>query len=99
MNKAIAHLAQNKGIKVVAEAWDTGGYGVGQFPAGWSEWNGFYRDNLRKYAKGDNSQVGNYGASVTGTWTGFQTFTPQTETTTFIDNNPSANTFYRILSP
>ena len=70
---SIAQLAQNKGIKVVAEAWDTGGYGVGQFPAGWSEWNGFYRDNLRKYTKGDNSQVGNFGASVTGTWTGFAT--------------------------
>ena len=59
----IAQLAQNKGFKVVAEAWDTGGYGVGQFPAGWSEWNGFYRDNLRQYTKGDNSQVGNLGAS------------------------------------
>jgi isoamylase len=67
----IAQLASNKGIKVVAEAWDTGGYGVGQFPGGWQEWNGFYRDNLRKYAKGDNSQVGNLGASVSGTWTGF----------------------------
>ena len=70
---SIAQLASNKGVKVVAEAWDTSGYGVGQFPAGWSEWDGFYRDNLRKYTKGDNAQVGNLGASVTGTWTGFQT--------------------------
>ncbi|HEX6901278.1 MAG TPA: carbohydrate-binding module family 20 domain-containing protein [Thermoanaerobaculia bacterium] len=67
----IAQLAQTKDFKVVAEAWDTGGYGVGQFPAGWAEWNGFYRDNLRKYAKGDASQVGGLGASVTGTWSGF----------------------------
>jgi isoamylase len=70
---SIAQLAQDKGIKVVAEAWDTSGYGVGQFPIGWEEWDGFYRDNLRKYTKGDNAQVGNFGASVTGTWTGFQT--------------------------
>jgi isoamylase len=67
----IAQTAQNKSFKVVAEAWDTGGYGVGQFPAGWSEWNGFWRDNVRKFAKGDNSQVGNLGASITATWTGF----------------------------
>ena len=68
----IANLAQANDFKIVAEAWDTAGYGVGQFPAGWSEWNGFYRDNLRKYTKSDASQVGNLGASVTGTWTGFQ---------------------------
>jgi isoamylase len=67
----IAQLAQDKDFKIVAEAWDTAGYGVGSFPAGWSEWNGFYRDNLRKFQKGDNSQVGNLGASITGTWTGF----------------------------
>ncbi len=67
----IAQLAQTEGFKVVAEAWDTGGYGVGQFPAGWSEWNGFYRDNIRKWAKGDNSQAGGLGSSITGTWSGF----------------------------
>jgi isoamylase len=67
----IAQLAQTKSFKVVAEAWDTGGYGVGQFPAGWSEWNGFYRDNLRKWVKGDNSQAGGLGSSITATWSGF----------------------------
>ncbi|HVR99408.1 MAG TPA: alpha-amylase family glycosyl hydrolase, partial [Thermoanaerobaculia bacterium] len=67
----IAQLAQDEDFKIVAEAWDTAGYGVGGFPAGWSEWNGFYRDNLRKFQKGDNSQAGNLGASISGTWTGF----------------------------
>ena len=43
---------------MIAEPWDTSGFGVGQFPAGWSEWNGNYRDNLRQFEKGDNSQVG-----------------------------------------
>jgi isoamylase len=69
----IAQLAQNEGFKIVAEAWDTSGYGVGQFPAGWAEWNGFYRDNLRRFLKGDAAQVGGLGASVTGSWSGFGT--------------------------
>jgi isoamylase len=67
----IASLAATKGFKIVAEAWDTGGYGVGTFPNGWSEWNGFWRDNLRKYMKGDNSQVGGLGSSITASWSGF----------------------------
>jgi glycogen operon protein len=70
---SIAQAASNNGFKIVAEPWDTSGFGVGQFPAGWSEWNGNYRDNLRQYEKGDNSQVGNLGASITGTWSGFST--------------------------
>jgi hypothetical protein len=38
-------------------------------------------------------------ATALGTWTDFQTFTPQNETTTFTDNNTSQSAFYRILSP
>jgi len=38
-------------------------------------------------------------ATALGTWSDFQTFTPQTETTTLIDSNTSGNAFYRILSP
>lgn len=47
--------------KLIAEAWDAGGlYQVGSFPAfgRWSEWNGKYRDCLRKFLKGDAAQVG-----------------------------------------
>ncbi len=43
-------------IKLIAEAWDAGGlYQVGTFPGGirWAEWNGIYRDDLRRYTKGD----------------------------------------------
>jgi isoamylase len=46
--------------KLVAEAWDAGGlYQVGSFPAygRWAEWNGKYRDTLRKFLKGDMGQV------------------------------------------
>lgn len=41
---------------LIAEAWDAGGlYQVGSFPAfgRWSEWNGQYRDSLRRFLKGD----------------------------------------------
>ncbi len=43
-------------VKLIAEAWDAGGlYQVGSFPSWnrWSEWNGKYRDDLRRFLKGD----------------------------------------------
>ena len=47
--------------KLIAEAWDAGGlYQVGSFPAygRWAEWNGKYRDAVRKFLKGDMGLVG-----------------------------------------
>ncbi|HEC69922.1 MAG TPA: glycogen debranching enzyme GlgX [Candidatus Omnitrophica bacterium] len=47
--------------KLIAEAWDAGGlYQVGSFPAWgrWAEWNGKYRDDIRKFLKGDMGMVG-----------------------------------------
>jgi isoamylase len=47
--------------KLIAEAWDAGGlYQVGSFPAygRWAEWNGKYRDCIRKFLKGEPGQVG-----------------------------------------
>jgi len=42
-------------VKLIAEPWDLGegGYQVGNFPALWSEWNGKYRDSIRRFWKGD----------------------------------------------
>ena len=42
-------------VKLVAEPWDVGlgGYQLGNFPAGWSEWNGTYRDTVRRFWRGD----------------------------------------------
>jgi isoamylase len=42
-------------VKLIAEPWDIGhdGYQVGKFPIRWSEWNGRYRDTIRRYWKGD----------------------------------------------
>jgi isoamylase len=41
--------------KLIAEPWDLGegGYQVGNFPVGWTEWNGRYRDTVRRFWKGD----------------------------------------------
>lgn len=48
----IARLAELSDVEVVAEAWDLWGYEVGNFPSGWAEWNGRYRDAVRAFAKG-----------------------------------------------
>src|SRR6186713_2015330 len=55
-------------VKLIAEPWDLGegGYQVGNFPAGWTEWNGRYRDTLRRYWKGDGGQVADLAYRLTG---------------------------------
>jgi glycogen operon protein len=55
--------------KLIAEAWDAGGlYQVGHFPAygRWAEWNGKYRDCVRKFLKGDMGQVGEIAQRFSG---------------------------------
>ena len=52
---AIAEFAEEQHIEVIAEAWDLWGYEVGNFPRGWAEWNGRYRDAVRRFAKGDGN--------------------------------------------
>ncbi|WP_432558955.1 alpha-amylase family glycosyl hydrolase [Granulicoccus sp. GXG6511] len=52
---AVADLAESKHVEVIAEAWDLWGYEVGNFPCGWGEWNGRYRDAVRAFLKGDGN--------------------------------------------
>jgi glycogen operon protein len=54
--------------KLIAEPWDVGegGYQVGNFPVLWSEWNGKYRDNVRKYWKGDDGQLQELSSRLLG---------------------------------
>jgi isoamylase len=42
-------------VKLIAEPWDVGdgGYQVGNFPPGWAEWNGQYRDTVRRFWRSD----------------------------------------------
>jgi glycogen operon protein len=55
-------------VKLIAEPWDLGegGYQVGNFPAGWAEWNGRYRDTIRRYWKGDGSQTAEMAYRLSG---------------------------------
>ncbi len=55
--------------QLIAEAWDAGGlYQVGSFPnyGRWAEWNGKYRDSVRKFLKGDLGLVGEMSQRLTG---------------------------------
>jgi isoamylase len=55
-------------VKLIAEPWDVGegGYQVGKFPTLWAEWNGRYRDTVRRYWKGDGGQLAELGYRLTG---------------------------------
>lgn len=56
-------------VKLIAEAWDASGlYQVGNFPSfsRWSEWNGRYRDDMRRFLKGDEGMAGTAITRITG---------------------------------
>jgi isoamylase len=55
-------------VKLIAEPWDLGegGYQVGRFPVGWTEWNGKYRDVVRDYWKGEGGLIGEVAYRVAG---------------------------------
>lgn len=55
-------------VKLIAEPWDLGqgGYQVGNFPVGWTEWNGKYRDVMRRFWKGDGGTAGEFATRLSG---------------------------------
>ena len=55
-------------VKLIAEPWDIGfgGYELGAFPPGWSEWNGRYRDTVRDFWRGTERTLGDFATRVTG---------------------------------
>ncbi|HZQ43339.1 MAG TPA: glycogen debranching protein GlgX [Acidobacteriaceae bacterium] len=55
-------------VKLIAEPWDVGegGYQVGNFPVLWAEWNGKYRDTIRRFWKGDSGQLSDFAYRITG---------------------------------
>ena len=59
------HLARTK---LIAEAWDAAGlYQVGSFPGyRWAEWNGRYRDIIRRFARGDKGVIGELATRLSG---------------------------------
>ncbi len=54
--------------KIIAEAWDAAGaYQVGSFASlRWAEWNGRYRDDVRRYWRGDHAQTGHFATRLAG---------------------------------
>ncbi|MBE0479797.1 MAG: glycogen debranching protein GlgX [Dehalococcoidia bacterium] len=55
-------------VKLIAEPWDIGegGYQVGNFPVLWTEWNGKYRDTVRRFWRGDESQAAELAYRLAG---------------------------------
>ena len=55
-------------VKLIAEPWDASpeGYRLGQFPSGWSEWNGAYRDCVRRFWRGDAGVVPELASRLAG---------------------------------
>jgi glycogen operon protein len=55
-------------VKLIAEPWDVGigGYQVGHFPAGWSEWNDKFRDGVRRFWQGIDGAVPELATRLTG---------------------------------
>ncbi|KAK8951438.1 hypothetical protein KSP39_PZI003042 [Platanthera zijinensis] len=67
--KAIAKDAVLSRCKLIAEPWDCAGlYLVGRFPNWdrWAEWNGKYRDDIRRFVKGDSGMKGYFATRVSG---------------------------------
>ena len=61
-------------VKMIAEPWDVGmgGYQVGGFPTGWSEWNDQYRKTLRQFWRGEGHLIGDLARRMTGSSEQFQ---------------------------
>jgi isoamylase len=55
-------------LKLIAEPWDLGpgGYRLGEFPPGWSEWNDRYRQAVRRFWRGDSAQAGELASRLAG---------------------------------
>ena len=55
-------------VKLIAEPWDVGegGYQVGNFPPGWAEWNGKYRDSIRRFWRGDSGLLPEVATRIAG---------------------------------
>ncbi|MFH0953932.1 MAG: glycogen debranching protein GlgX [Verrucomicrobiota bacterium] len=66
--ETIAEDAALRDTKIIGEAWDAAGtYQVGSFPnERWSEWNGLFRDDVRRFWRGDKEMLGRFATRLTG---------------------------------
>ncbi|HZT27161.1 MAG TPA: glycogen debranching protein GlgX [Pseudolabrys sp.] len=61
-------------VKLIAEPWDIGegGYQLGGFPSGWSEWNDVYRKSMRRFWRGEENIIGDVAHAMTASAAQFQ---------------------------
>ena len=64
--KAVSQDPTLNRVKLIAEPWDLKTYQVGNFPEEWAEWNGKFRDTVRRFVKGDHKQIRDLGWRLTG---------------------------------
>jgi glycogen operon protein len=66
--QAIAQDPTLSQLKLIAEPWDVGegGYQLGSFPPGWSEWNDRFRDGVRRFWQGDDGLIPAFTSALTG---------------------------------
>jgi isoamylase len=71
---SIADLAASHNAEVISESWDTaaGGYQVGNFPDRWAEWNGRYRDSVRRFMRGVRDCPLSPADALHGDWLHFE---------------------------
>ena len=72
--EAVRHDPVLRGCKLIAEPWDLGpgGYRLGEFPLNWSEWNGAYRDTIRRFWQGAGGQADEFASRLAGSADLFQ---------------------------
>ncbi|QAY77605.1 glycogen debranching protein GlgX [Sphingosinicella sp. BN140058] len=65
---AIEQDPELRGLKLIAEAWDIGpgGYQVGRFGGAWGEWNDRFRDDVRRFWRGDPHRLGSLATRLAG---------------------------------
>ncbi|HEX8666831.1 MAG TPA: glycogen debranching protein GlgX, partial [Allosphingosinicella sp.] len=73
-------------LKLIAEPWDIGpgGYQVGKFPPGWGEWNDRFRDDARRFWRGDHHQLGPLATRLAGSADLFGRHRPPSRSVNFL---------------
>jgi len=66
--KRLTNDPELRHVKFVAEPWDCSldGHMLGRFPTGWAEWNGKFRETVRRFLKGDEGMKGDFATSMCG---------------------------------
>ncbi|MCX8133711.1 MAG: glycogen debranching protein GlgX [Roseococcus sp.] len=55
-----------RGRRIIVEPWDMAGHSLGAFPRGWGEWNDRFRDDVRRFWRGDRGMVGALATRLAG---------------------------------